>query len=113
MSKNATAFICHHFFCLQNERNRISICGCVGTHEKTSGSVGVQGWNGEIGRWMVVGRFTNIIENFSTLGSFSEIDFGLSVASTGSSCRMHRFSYRMRNFKKNETKTWERIMVMG
>lgn len=66
----------------------------VAVQEETSGDVGAQGWNGERGRWMVVRRFTDLIDNFPTLRSFSEIDFGLSVVSTRSPCRIHRFSCR-------------------
>ena len=62
-------------------------CGCVGMK-----------WRNR--RWMVVGRFTGLIDKFPTLGSFSEIDFGLSVVSIGSSCRIHRVSCRMQNFQK-------------
>ncbi len=53
--------------------------------EKKSGNVGVQGWNGERGGWMVVERFTGLLDEFPTLGFFSTMDFGLSVISTGSS----------------------------
>lgn len=51
--------------------------------------------------------------NFQPSGSVFEIDFGLFVVSTGSYCRTHRVSCRMWNFRTNETKTWERIVVMG
>ena len=54
-----------------------------------SGNVGVQGWNDKMGRWMVAGRFTGLIEKFPTLRSFFEIDFCLSIVSIGSSCRLH------------------------
>jgi len=42
---------------------------------------------GDIWQWMEAGRFTGLIGRFPTFGSSSEIDFGLSVGSTGSSCR--------------------------
>ena len=66
--------------------------------QKMSGNVCVQGWNGEIGIWMLAGRFSSLIGKFPTLGSFFEIDFDLSVVSIGSSCRIHRISFRVRNF---------------
>lgn len=62
-----------------------------------SGNMGVQGWNGELGGWMVAGRFTGLLDKFPTLGFFSKLDFGLSMISTGASYRIHRVSYRMRN----------------
>jgi len=52
---------------------------------------------------MAVGRFTVLIDRFPTLRSSSEIDFGLSVVSTGSSCRIYKVSCRMQNFRPNET----------
>ena len=88
--------------CLRDDRNRISVCGYAGI--KTSGDAHVQGWNGEMGRWMVVKRFTRLLDEFSTLGLSFTMDFGLLVISTGSSCRKHRVSCKMQNFRKNEAK---------
>lgn len=81
ISKEHYCFIDHHFLCLQNEENKIFVFVCVGK-EKASGNVGVQGWNGELGRWMVAGRFTGLQDKFPTLEFFSKLDFGLSVVST-------------------------------
>lgn len=63
MSKTSVAFICHlltFVVWLQDDRNRISVCGYAWT--KMSGDVGVQGWNGEMVRWMVVKRFTGLLD---------------------------------------------------
>jgi len=87
---------------LQDDRNKISVCGYAGI--KTSGDTGVQGWNGKMGRWIVVKRFTGLLNEFSTLGLDLTTDFGLPIISTGCSCRKHRVSCRMPNFKTNEAK---------
>lgn len=41
ISKERFCFIDHHFLCLQNERNKISVFVCA-RKEKSSGNVGVQ-----------------------------------------------------------------------
>lgn len=50
--------------------------------EKMSVSVSAQGCNEDLGKWMVVGRFTCLLDKFPTLEFFPKLDFGLSVVST-------------------------------
>jgi len=84
---------------LFTEWKKHNFCIFLCREGKSSGSVGVQGWNGELGGWMVSGRSIGLLDKFPALRFFFELDFEFSVVSIGDSCRMHRVSCKMQNFQ--------------